>query len=329
MDQLAAMRAYVRVVETGNFTRASDSLDMPKATVTKLIQGLEAHLRTKLLNRTTRRVLVTPDGALYYERALRLLADIEELDSSMASSSSLPQGRLRVDMSGALASLILIPAMCDFHARYPDIGIDLGVSDRQIDILAENVDCAIRVGELSEPSLIARRISEMSLVTCAAATYVARYGEPRHPRDLEQGHHVVGYFRAENGRQLPFVFNRGDEQLEVIGRSVLSVNDAMTYMTAVRAGMGVAQAPRFMVEDAFRDGTLQPVLTEWNRDAMPIYVVFPPNRHLSNKLRVFVDWVAALFADSGIDGRRSGSQAVSRSAGFPSPPEFVEGVERD
>ncbi|WP_159591301.1 LysR family transcriptional regulator [Chelativorans xinjiangense] len=307
MDQLAAMRAYVRVVEAGNFTRASDSLDMPKATVTKLIQGLEAHLRTKLLNRTTRRVLVTPDGALYYERALRLLADIEELDSSMASSQSLPQGRLRIDMSGALASLILIPAMCDFHARYPNILIDLGVSDRQIDILAENVDCAIRVGELSEPSLIARRISEMSLVTCAAPTYLARYGEPRHPRDLEQDHHVVSYFRAESGRQLPFVFNREDERLEVNGRYVVSVNEAMTYVTAARAGMGVAQAPRFMVEDAFRAGALQPVLTEWNRDAMPIYVVFPPNRHLSNKLRVFVDWIAALFADSGIDGRGSGS----------------------
>lgn len=303
MDQLAAMRAFVRVVEAGNFTRASDSLAMPKATVTKLIQSLEAHLRTKLLNRTTRRVLVTPEGALYYERALRLLADLEELDGSMASSQALPRGRLRIEMSGALASMILVPALCDFCQRYPDIQIDLGVSDREIDILAENVDCAIRVGEISNPSLIARRIAQLNVVTCAAPAYIERFGEPSHPLDLEKDHYVVSYFRAESGRQFPLTFNRGSERIEVNGRYIVSVNESLTYVAAAKAGMGVVQAASFLVEQAFREGNLVPVLPGWNREPMPIHVVFPPNRHLSNKLRVFVDWVAALFADSGIDRR--------------------------
>lgn len=301
MDQLAAMRAFVRVVEVGSFSRAADSLATPKATVTKLIQGLEAHLRAKLLNRTTRRVLVTPDGALYYERALRLLTEIDELDGSMARSQTMPAGRLRVDMSGALANLIVIPALCAFHERYPDIRIDLGVSDRPIDIIGENVDCVIRAGELADQSLIARRISEMSVVTCAAPSYLSRFGEPEHPRDLETKHQVVSFFRAQNGRQQPFIFGRDGETIEVNGRYLVSTNEATTYVTAAEAGMGVVQAPLFMVESAFQAGTLRPVLGAWTREPMPLFVVYPPNRHLSNKLRVFVDWIANLLANSGID----------------------------
>jgi DNA-binding transcriptional LysR family regulator len=301
MDQLAAMRAFVRVVEAGNFTRASDTLSTPKATVTKLIQNLEAHLRSKLLNRTTRRVLVTPDGALYYERAIRVLADIDELDSSMASSGTLPRGKLRVEMPGALASMIVVPALCGFHEAYPDISIDLGVSDRQNDILAENVDCAVRVGELSDQSLIARRISSMRMVTCAASSYLKKFGEPRHPRDLEERHHIVSYFRPQNGSQVPFVFCRDGERIEVVRNCIVSVDEALTYVSAIKAGLGLAQAPLFMVRDAMKTGALDPVLIEWDPDPLPIHVVYPPNRHLSNRLRVFVDWAANLFANSGID----------------------------
>lgn len=307
MDQLAAMRAFVRVVELGNFSRASDSLSVPKATITKLVQGLEAHLRTKLLNRTTRRVLVTPDGALYYERAVRVLADIEELDGSLLSAQALPKGKLRIDMSNAFANMIVIPALGDFHALYPDIQIDLGVSDRPIDILGENVDCAIRAGEITDQSLIARRISQMSLITCAAPSYLDKSGDPEHPTDLEKNHHVVRFFRAHNGRHLPFLFRRDDEELEVNGRYLVAVNEATTYVTAAEAGMGVAQAPRFMVDDAFADGRLRPVLRDWNCDPIPLFVVYPPNRHLSNKLRVFVDWIVNLFANSGIDDRQAGA----------------------
>ncbi|PYE88476.1 LysR family transcriptional regulator [Phyllobacterium leguminum] len=300
MDQLAAMRAFVRVVEAGNFSRASESLAMPKATVTKLIQSLEAHLRTKLLNRTTRRVLVTHDGALYYDRALRLLADLEELDGSMATAQGTPQGRVRVEISGALANLILIPALWDFKERYPGIRIDLGVSDRPVDILAENVDCAIRIGDLTDQSLIARRIAQLHFITCAAPSYLKKLGEPGHPSELEPNHYVVGYFRAQTGQQLPMEFERDGEKLEVLGRYLIAVNEAISYLAAAESGMGIVQIPRLMAEKPFRDGTLQPILPDWKTEPMPIFVVFPPNRHLSSKVRAFVDWAADLFGKAGL-----------------------------
>ncbi|WP_420959960.1 LysR family transcriptional regulator [Brucella sp. IR073] len=301
MDQLAAMRAFIRVVEAGNFSRASESLGMPKATVTKLIQSLESHLRTKLLNRTTRRVLVTHDGALYYDRALRLLADLEELDSSMADAQGTPQGRVRVEMSGALANLVLIPNLWDFKTRHPGIRLDLGVSDRPVDILAENVDCAIRIGEITDQSLIARRIAQLHFITCVAPSYLKKFGEPQHPREIEPDHYVVGYFRAQTGQQLPLEFTReGEEDMEVFGRYLIATNEAITYLAAAEAGMGIVQIPRLMTETPFRDGTLQPILTEWNREPLPVFVVFPPNRHLSSKVRAFVDWAAELFGKVGL-----------------------------
>ncbi len=300
MDQLSAMRAFLRVVETGNFTRASASLNMPKATLSNLVQGLEAHLHTKLLNRTTRRVLVTPDGALYYERAARLLGELEELDGSLSSAQTLPKGRLRVEMASAVANLIIIPSLPEFHQRYPDIQLDLGVSDRPVDYVAENVDCAIRVGELTDQSLIARRIGDMHFITCASVEYLERCAVPTHPADLGKNCYVVGYFRPTTGQQMPFYFRQGTEEVEVNGRYVVAANESTTYLAAVRAGLGVAQIPLFMVRDDLENGTLRPLLQDWQIDPMPIYLVYPPNRHLSNRLRVFADWVVKVVAKSSM-----------------------------
>jgi LysR family transcriptional regulator, regulator for bpeEF and oprC len=305
MNQLDAMRAFARVVEVGSFTRAADMLDMPKATLTKLIQGLEAHLRTQLLHRTTRRVNVTPDGAAYYERALRLLADLDELDGSMTQSQTTPSGRLRVDVNAAVARLCIIPALHSFHERYPDIRIDLGVSDRPVDLIGENVDCVIRAGPLKDQALIARRIADLEFATCASPGYIQRFGEPEHPRDLETTHLVVGYFSTRNGRPYRITFNAGGERLEVAGRALLSVNDGNAYVAAGVAGLGVIQAPQFMMRHEIASGALRPVLTAWAVDMLPLYVVYPPNTHLSNRLRVFVDWVADLFASSDTIARRS------------------------
>jgi DNA-binding transcriptional LysR family regulator len=296
MDHMAAMRAFVRVVEVGTFTRAAQLLSIPKPTLSKLIQGLEAHLRTRLLNRTTRRVTVTADGAAYYERVISILADVDELDGSMTLSQASPKGKLRIDVGTSLALLIIIPALPDFHARYPDIQIDLGVSDRPVDLLTENVDCVLRAGTLTDQSLIARRIGEFRFMTCAAPSYLARYGEPRHPAELEKDHHMVGFFHASTGRPHPFSFAQDEEQHEVTPRYVLSVNDSSAYVAAALAGLGVCAAPTFMLEEHVKRGTLRPLLARWTLDTVPLYVVYPPNRHLSTKLRVFVDWVADLFA---------------------------------
>jgi len=296
MDQLSAMRVFLRVVETGSFTGASDALGMPKATVSNLIQNLEGHLQTKLLNRTTRRVVVTTDGALYYERASQIIGEIDELDGSLSLSRMNPGGRVRVEMAGAFADFLIIPELNDFHEKYPDIQIDLGVGDRTVDYLAENVDCALRGGSPGNASLIARRVGEMGLVVCAAPGYVETFGMPQHPLDLKTTHHCVNYFLAQNNRIMPFEFVRGEEKVEIDSRYIVSVNDARTYLAAALAGLGVAPLPCFMAREELAGGRLVHVLPDWHIEPVPLYIVYPPNRHLSNKVRVFVDWVVRLLA---------------------------------
>lgn len=296
MDQLAAMRAFVRVVETGSFTRAAAVLAMPKATLTKHIQQLEAHLSTRLLNRTTRRVTVTPDGAAYYERALALLNELEELDGAMSASQANPRGRLRIDLSPSLAVEVLIPALPDFLARYPDIQLDVGCTDRPVDLLGENVDCVIRVGLIRDPSLVARRIGQMPFVTCAAPSYLAAHGAPAHPRELDGAHAIVRYFVEATGRYHDLEFRCGGEVVEVSGRYRIACNEGNAYLAAGLAGLGILQVPAFMVARHVAAGALVPVLEEWEIEPMPIHVVYAPNRHLSNRVRVFVDWVADRFA---------------------------------
>ncbi len=296
MDQMAALRAFVRVVEAGNFTRASASLNMPKPTVTKLIQGLETHLRTRLLARTTRRVAVTPDGAAYYDRVVRILTELDEIDGSISSSQALPTGRLRVDISASLALLVLVPALPAFHKRYPDIQIDLGVTDRSVDLISENVDCVLRGGEITDQSLVARRIGLLGFMTAAAPAYLESHGEPLHPNDLENGHLTVNYFSARTGRFLPIELTRGSETIEVTGRHLFATNEGNAYIQAALEGYGVIQAPTFMVQEHIDAGRLKRVLADWTTEPIPMHIVYPPNRHLSNKLRVFVDWAAELFA---------------------------------
>jgi DNA-binding transcriptional LysR family regulator len=306
MDQLAAMRAFVRVVEIGTFTHAANMLAIPKPTLSKLIQLLEAHLSTKLLHRTTRRVTVTPDGAAYYERAVQLLAELEELDVSMASSQARPGGKLRVDVGVWLGSQIIIPAFPDFHARYPDIQLDLGVTDRAVDMIEENVDCVIRAGHLKEQSLIARRVGAMRFLACAAPDYLERNGVPEHPRDLEGGHHMVGYFKSRTNGTHAFTFIRDEERIEIAGRYILALNDSNAYVAAGLAGLGVLYAPTFLVRPHLDGGELIRILTDWRSETIPLHVVYPPNRHLSNRVRVFVDWVADLLAKSGFTEPRVG-----------------------
>lgn len=300
MDQLSAMRAFLRVVETGNFTRASSTLGMPKATVSNLIQNLETHLQTKLLNRTTRRVMVTTDGALYYERAIQIVNEIDELDGSLSHSRTSPSGRLRVEMAGAFADLLVIPALGDFHEKYPDIHIDLGVGDRTVDYLAENVDCALRGGAPGDQSLIARRVAEIDVVACAAPGYIETFGAPEHPSDLETNHHCVNYFLAQTNRTMPFEFEKDGEKIEVNSRYLVSVNDARSYLAAALSGLGVAPLPHFMATEALAGGQLVPVLPGWRSEPIPLYIVYPPNRHLSNKVRVFVDWIVRLLAQMSL-----------------------------
>jgi DNA-binding transcriptional LysR family regulator len=305
MDRFDAMQAFVRVVETGSFTKAAGTLHMSKTTVTQLVQQLEARLRVKLLNRTTRKVNVTADGAVFYERALRVLADLDDAETGLSAAATAPRGRLRIDVPSPFARMVLIPALPDFNARYPDIQIDLGVSDRMIDLIGENVDCVVRGGELTDQSLMARHITDLKLGVYAAPPYLQRAGTPEHPRDLEAPQHcIVGYRWARTGQLFPMVLQRDGERVQVQSRYLLTVDDGNAYLAAGLAGMGALWLPQYMAEPSVLSGELIALFEDWQLESMPMYVAFPPNRHISIKLRVFIDWVVELMGD-GYNSRSS------------------------
>lgn len=295
MDRFDAMQAFARVVETGSFTKAADTLQMSRTTVTQLVQHLEARLRVRLLNRTTRQVNVTADGEAYYARVIRLLADIDDAETSLSTAAAAPRGRLRVDVPAPFARLVLVPALPDFLARYPEIQLDLGVSDRHVDLIDENVDCVIRGGQITDQSLVARHIGDLQAGIHASPAYLQQAGIPAHPQDLEQPpHRVVGYLRSRSGTVLPYTLQRGDEQVTVKGHHLLAVDDGNAYLAAGVAGLGALWLPDYMAAPHVAAGELVRLFPEWRIDAMPLHLAFPPNRHVSAKLRVFIDWVAAL-----------------------------------
>lgn len=295
MDQLLAMRAYARVVEAGNFTRAADSLEMPNATLSKLVQELEAHLGVRLLQRTTRRVTVTPEGREYYEKSLRILRDLEDIDTSFNLARSAPRGRLRVDIGGSTACDVLIPALADFIARYPDIRLDLGVSDRSVDLIGDNVDCVIRGGPLDNSSLIARHLGQATLITCAAPGYLKMYGVPAYPDELKNGHRLVSYVSPQNGRATPFRFARAGEKTEIKVDHWVGINESNAHLAAARAGLGIVQTFTYAAASALQAGTLVEILQPWRPAPYPFHVVYPQNRHVTQRLRVFIDWLLTVF----------------------------------
>ncbi len=296
MDRFDAMQAFARVVETGSFTKAAETLHMSRSTVTQLVQQLEARLRVRLLNRTTRQVNVTADGAAYYERVVRLLADMDDAETSLSDASTTPRGRLRVDVPSPFARMILVPALPEFHARYPEIQLDLGVSDRRVDLIGENVDCVVRGGTITDQSLVARHVGDLQLGVHASPAYLTRMGTPAHPRELEDTHHrIVGFLWARTGKPLPYAMRRGDEHLRAHGRYVVALDDGNAYLAAGLAGLGVLWLPAYMARPHVAAGELVSLFEDWTMDPMPMHVAFPPNRHVSTKLRVFIDWVVALI----------------------------------
>ncbi|HDY8969178.1 LysR family transcriptional regulator [Klebsiella pneumoniae] len=296
MDRFDAMRAFARVVEAGSFTKAAQTLHMSKTTVTQLIQQLESRLRVRLLHRTTRKLGVTPDGAVYYERVIRLLADMEDAENSLSSAAMTPRGRLRVDVPSPLARLILVPALPAFHARYPDIQIDMGVSDRVVDLIGDNVDCVLRRGQITDQSLIARHVGDLQIGVYVAPSYVERLGAPAHPRELQNTDHcIVGFLSSRTSKIDPLVLCSENERIEITGNYVLAVDDGNAYLEAGLVGLGVIALPNYMAAAHQAVGALIPLFTQWRISPMPLYLAFPPNRHVNAKLRVFIDWIVEVI----------------------------------
>ncbi|MGL6245906.1 LysR substrate-binding domain-containing protein [Pseudomonas sp.] len=296
MNQLLAMRAFVRVVETGSFSRAADQLALPRSTVSKLITDLEKHLGIKLMHRTTRAVAATSDGLEYYSHAMRLIAELDSVDNAARGKKLKPGGHLRIDVPASFANCLLIPALPGFHREYPEITIALGISDRPVNIVGEGVDCVIRAGDLDDMTMIGRKIVDLQYVTCATPAYLERMGMPSSPIDLQANHVQAGYFFAATGKPEPLIFERGIHRHE-IGDCEFSTNDGNGLKEMMLAGLGIGQHFRRIVQPYLDAGELVAVLDDWSRPAMQFHILYPPNRHQNARLKVFIDWVIQTFRE--------------------------------
>jgi LysR family transcriptional regulator, regulator for bpeEF and oprC len=296
MDKLHAMAVFARVVETGSLTRAADSLGVPKATATTLIQKLEASLGVRLLNRTTRKVSVTPDGTAYYESCKAILNLVRETEESLGKQHATPRGRLRVDVPTLMARSVFVPALPQFFARYPDIELALASSERRADLIEEGIDCALWSGEIEASNFVARRVGFLYFATCAAPSYIAQHGRPGHPDELPR-HRCINHFSPRTGKVADWVFSKKGVRLQVQLSGHIALDDENSYVAAAEAGLGIAQIPAFVLKESMERGTLDLVLGDWFPEPSPLYVVYPQHRHLSSRIRVFVDWIAELLSE--------------------------------
>jgi len=294
MDKLVAMQTFVQVADCGSFTRAADVLQLPKASVTQRINALEAELRVRLLERTTRSMRLTDDGRMYYERSVRLLAEIDDLERSLHSLDAQPRGIVRVDMLSALARLAVVPALPAFMARYPEIALRIGSSDRAVDLIEDGIDCVIRAGALADSSLIARPICVVQMGLYAAPAYLRRRGMPKQPEELV-AHDCIGIFNARTAQALPWTLIQDGKGNP--GQPRLECNDVETGIAACLAGLGIAMAPPFVVTDYLQSGALRPVLPAHCAARIPLQIAYVSNRYLPTRTRCFIDWVLALLAN--------------------------------
>ncbi|KAA0086309.1 LysR family transcriptional regulator [Trinickia soli] len=295
MDRFVAMKVFARVVESHSFVKAAESLQMATPQVSRIVQALEAHLGARLLNRTTRSISVTDDGEAYYQRCIRVLAEVDEMEAELTHAKLNPKGRLKVNLPALVAKMIIIPALPDFFARYPDIEVEMGLSDRQVDIVEEGVDCVIRTGDLEDSGLVARRIGNMRRITCASPAYLEKYGEPKTIEDLHQ-HIGVNYVSSNTGRlrMWDYVVNGVVETVEM--RGLIAVNDVDAYVQCGLHGLGLLKTAIFPIAHYLAKGELREVLKDYCSPQRPISIMYARDRHLPRKVRVFADWVAELFA---------------------------------
>ncbi|MGB3289689.1 MAG: LysR family transcriptional regulator [Burkholderiaceae bacterium] len=295
MDRIDQFRIFIRVAQSGGFTLAANQLGMPRPTVSLGVQHLETRLGTRLFNRTTRRVHLTQDGEALLERAIALVADSEELEQQFQPGAKALQGRLRVDLPSRIARSQVIPALPGFMKRHPGIDLELGSSDRIIDIVHEGIDCALRVGELPASSLVARPIGMLRLINCASPAYLAQYGVPKTPADLPQ-HLAVNYASSGSARVAPWEWT-DQEEIQTIAMSArVTVNNAEAYIACSLAGMGLIQIPAYDVGEYLERGELVEVLANWPAPSMPMHIVYPHRRHLSRRVQAFSNWLTEILA---------------------------------
>ena len=287
------MQVFVRVAELSNFTRAAESLGLPKGSVSRLVQQLETRMSARLLHRSTRRVQLTQDGQVFYQRCKELLANMEELESMFQSNPASVSGRLRVDMSVGMATHLVLPRLAEFLNRYPALEIELSSTDHRVDVVREGFDCVIRSGTLKDSGLIARPLGALSMINCASPGYLQRYGKPEHPEQL--AHHAMVHYQQTLGSHSDvFEYLDGKQLKTVRSGGAVTVNSTETYVAACLAGLGIIQVPLMGVRDPLANGQLVSVLPQYCAPPMPVTLVYPHRLNLSRRVKVFMDWLTEI-----------------------------------
>ncbi len=297
MDRFDSMRLFIRVVERRSFTAAAADLSLPRSTVTEVIRHLEGRLGVRLLERTTRHVAPTLDGEAYYRRCLSILADLEDAEGVFRDAQ--PRGLLRVDAHGLLTRTFILPRLPEFLERYPLIDLFIGQGDRLVDLVREGVDCVLRAGEIADSTMIVRKLVSLEEVTCASPAYLAKHGIPSSPDDLE-GHRQVGFLSSRTNAVIPLEFTVDGQLRNVVLPSRVTVNNSDTMADLARYGLGLFQAPRYRVKADLESGVLVEVLKNHPPSPTALSALYPQSRQLAPRVRVFLDWVTAIFAKADI-----------------------------
>lgn len=295
MDQIQAMKIFIRIAELESFSRAAEDLNLPRATVSTTLKQLEQRLGVRLFLRTTRQVKITDEGAIYYQRCLQLLAAVEETDSLFAHHKNQPAGTVRIDMPHSLARVMVIPALQAFYRRYPQITLIVSANDNAINLLDQGVDCVLRAWPSEDENLQSRHLADMKQITCASPDYLARFGVPETRSDLT-GHQAVGYFFAHHRAESHLEFFTDGRIEKVPLASTLTVSGADAYVAAAKAGFGLIQASELAIAQELQQGELVEVLHQHLPPPMPLYIMYPPGRFLAPRIRVLLDWLIELFS---------------------------------
>jgi DNA-binding transcriptional LysR family regulator len=292
LDKVASLRAFVKVVETGSFAEAGRQLRLSRSAISKYVAELEQNLGVQLLNRTTRHASPNESGQLYFERALTVLSELDAADQAVAQAESTPRGLLRINAPMSFGTLRLGPAIAGFMEKYPEVRLQLVLSDELLDPVQDGFDVTLRIAELESSSLIARKITPIERAVCASPEYLARHGTPVHPRDLHD-HVSLTYGYLLTGNQWKLTGSDGDHWIQPSWS--LCVNNAEVLRDAAIRGRGIALIPNFIAGDALENGTLQAVLKDYQAPPLALYAIYPPTRHLSVKVRLLIDFLVERF----------------------------------
>jgi len=297
MNKLDVMQIFVRVAELSSFTQAADSLGMAKGGISSAVNSLEALLGTRLLHRTTRRVQLTQDGMAFYERCKDLLADMEELETVFLQDTTTLSGRLRVDMPSSLAKRIVIPSLPTFLRAHPKLEVELSSTDRRVDVVREGFDCVLRIGTLTDSTLIARSLGRVKLINCASPAYLEQYGIPRTLEDLSQ-HHLIHYVSVLGTKSPGWEYFDGETTHYLPMQGVVTVNNADAYQAACLAGLGLIQVPEAGMREHLQRGSLVEVMPQFPAETMPVSLIYANRRHLSKRVQVFMAWLTEILQNS-------------------------------